>query len=105
MKCLRCGHCCIHYSVVIVKDPEKGVREDNMFFHSGQEGPCPHLRGPGPGEYSCAIHDYEWYVETPCFSHGQFEREDSPCRLGKHILDKATKPTTLSAENSKPSIS
>lgn len=87
MKCLRCGYCCHKYSVVIIDDPEKGITEDNMIVHIG-DGPCKHLEGNKPGEYSCKIHNKEWYKETPCFNHGQIEESPTDdCRLGRHILD------------------
>jgi len=91
MKCLRCGYCCIHYCVVIVDDPEKGLREDNVLFHGTSEVPekCKHLLGDKPGEYSCALHDKKWYKRTPCFAHGQIEEhKDDPCRMGDYILNK-----------------
>jgi hypothetical protein len=86
MKCLRCGYCCIFYAVVIVDDPEKGIVEDNLKSRGGLN-PCQHLLGDKPGGYSCKIHDYSWYSETPCFTHGQIESSpETPCRLGEHIL-------------------
>ncbi len=87
MKCLRCGHCCKTYSVMIIDDPEKGITEDNIIHHEGK-GPCKHLIGDKPGNYSCSIHHYSWYEETPCSSHGQIERRDSNCRMGEYILKK-----------------
>ena len=86
MKCLRCGYCCKNYFVAIVNDPELGIREDNIEMHEGQGNACKHLKGEKVGEYSCSIHDKKWYKETPCFSHGQYERKDSNCRLGEHLL-------------------
>ena len=86
MKCLRCGYCCKTYMVIIVDDPEKGTVDNNLKAHMG-DGPCQHLRGDKPGEYSCFIHGYSWYEETPCFSHGQIEQKDSECRLGRWILN------------------
>ncbi len=89
MICLRCGYCCTHFWVIIVDDPEKGIVEENLITHLGQEKPCKHLRGDMPGEYSCAIHDKVWYEETPCFSYGQIERsEEDDCRMGRYILGK-----------------
>ena len=86
MKCLRCGYCCHNYMVVIVDDPAEGIAEDNLICHDGK-GRCKHLRGDKPGEYSCAVHDFPWYEETPCFAHGQIERSpDEPCRLGVYVL-------------------
>jgi hypothetical protein len=70
-----------------VKDPERGIVEDNLVVHAGRGVPCPHLEGSKPGEYRCAIHNKDWYPETPCFSHSQIEKSpDSPCRIGEWIL-------------------
>ncbi len=69
MVCVKCGYCCHKYAVVIIDDPEKGLVEENLIIHKG-DGPCKHLRGDKPGEYSCAVHDYPWYNRTPCFSYG-----------------------------------
>lgn len=85
--------------VVIVNDPDLGIREDNLEFHEGQGTPCKHLTGPGPGEYSCAVHDRPWYEETPCFRHVQHEASlDTPCRLGEFTL-KETTQTEKEKEN------
>jgi len=90
MKCLRSGHCCIHYDVVIVDDPEKGL-DDNNLIHKESGSPCKHLVGDNPGQYSCGIHSYDWYDKTPCFQYTQIEATiDSPCRLGEYFLDKKT---------------
>ncbi len=87
MVCLRCGKCCTTHWVIIVDDPEKGLREDNLI--EKPDGPCKHLVGTEPGKFSCAIHDKKWYKKTPCWSHGQVERsKDDPCRLGKWYLEK-----------------
>lgn len=86
MICLRCGYCCHNYMVVIVKDPEKGICEDNLIVHMEEGNPCPHLRGNKPGEYWCAIHNQSWYKDIPCYSHGQIEKTNSPCRVGKYVL-------------------
>ena len=88
MICLRCGYCCINSMVIIVNDPEKGVVEGNLIAHLGDGTPCQHLRGDRPGEYSCVVHDQEWYPQTPCFSHGQIERGNTNCRMGEYILNK-----------------
>ena len=89
MKCLRCGNCCKTCMVMIVNDPDQGVSEDNIIFQSGQDGQCKHLKGNKPGEYSCAIHDYSWYDETPCFQYGQIEKSpDTECRTGRFIMSK-----------------
>ena len=86
MICLRCGHCCKAYMVVIVDDPEKGIDEDNLICNDGSNQ-CKHLQGNSPGKYSCAIHDMSWYKKTPCFQHGQIEQSpNDPCRLGEFML-------------------
>ena len=88
MVCLRCGYCCKKLFVVIPKDPSKGLREDNLIVHMG-DGPCIHLKGDKPGKYSCAIHDKKWYKRTPCFQHGQIEKDvNQLCRTGNFILNK-----------------
>jgi len=87
MRCLRCGWCCKHSAVVVVDDPDLGPVEGNLIFVPGDGIPCKHLTGDTPGEYACAVHDREWYKETPCFAHGQIENSpDDPCRMGKYIL-------------------
>lgn len=48
---------------------------------------CPHLEWEGEVA-TCKIHHLDWYVETPCFSHTQIERKDSPCRTGEYLLKK-----------------
>jgi hypothetical protein len=70
-----------------VDDPEKGLDDDNIIMHDGN-GPCKHLSGDKPGEYSCNIHKKSWYKETPCFKHTQVENDPTEeCRLGRYILD------------------
>lgn len=87
MHCLRCGYCCKQYMVVIVKDPEKGIRPDNLVAHKGGGKACRHLQGLGPGKYRCAVHGRPWYRKTPCFAHGQIENSpDDPCRIGEYVL-------------------
>ena len=88
MKCIRCGYCCIAYVVVIVDNPDLGIIESNLIVKdSGVK--CQHLIGEDIGEYSCAIHDREWYEDTPCFQHGQVERDvTSVCRMGEYVSNK-----------------
>jgi hypothetical protein len=74
--------------VVVVKDPSLGICEDNFLALEGDGTPCPHLVGDTPGSYSCAIHSYPWYKETPCFAHTQVEAKNSPCRMGAYLLKK-----------------
>ena len=88
MICLRCGHCCINYMVVIVDDPDKGISDDNIICHPGDGTPCKHLEGAEVGKYSCRIHDKKWYKKTPCFSRGQIERGNTECRMGRFIIER-----------------
>ena len=85
MICLHCGHCCINYEIIIVDDPAKGIDEHNLKEkHTGER--CQHLVGNNCGEYSCAIHHYPWYEETPCYQFGQTERSsDTLCRMGVYL--------------------
>ena len=89
MICLRCGQCCKTYMVVIVDDPEKGLVEDNLVGYKG-DSRCQHLQGDEPGGHSCAVHDYPWYKETPCFQHDQIGQPGAECRLGRFLLDNPT---------------
>ncbi len=94
MKCLRCGYCCIHYGVIIVKpecvdnpqlDDINSSKKTLMHKEGGKE--CPHLSWEGDTAI-CGIHDKDWYEKTPCFSHGQIEQsKDDPCRLGQYMID------------------
>lgn len=87
MVCLRCGYCCKKYLVPIIKEPDKGLLDENIVIHKGDGTPCPHLLGNEPGKYSCKVHNYPWYKDTPCFAHGQFEKDENTyCRLGEYIL-------------------
>lgn len=87
MICLHCGYCCKHLTVAIVDDPEKGLSESNIVLHLGTGEPCQHLIGDTIGNYTCGIHDYPWYSETPCYAYTQIElNEDTECRMGKYQL-------------------
>ena len=86
MICLHCGYCCKNYFVAIVDNPKLGILQDNIISHLGDGTPCKHLVGTEPGKYKCAIHQYSWYKETPCFGHSQIERKNSNCRMGEYIL-------------------
>jgi len=87
MICLRCGYCCVHYDVVIVADPAKGILEGNL-RHKESGKRCPHLVGNKFGEFYCAIHGEKWYKKTPCHEYTQIEQENSPCRMGEYQRDK-----------------
>ena len=92
MICLRCGHCCLTYAIVIVRDPKLGISKDNLDILDGTKR-CPHLIGNKVGEYSCKVHDEEWYEDTPCFSHTQIERGNTPCRMGQYLINQEKKNT------------
>lgn len=81
MACLKCGWCCTNLEVPIVIDPELGPQPGNIKTIHGFLERCPHLQGDVPGKYSCAIHDKEWYAESPC---GTYNPED-PCICGFRI--------------------
>ena len=83
MICLRCGYCCKALTVIIVDDPEKGIVEGNLIEKECGTR-CKHLLGEIPDQFSCAIHDYPWYDETPCNQYIQIERGNQPCRMGVH---------------------
>lgn len=87
MVCVRCGCCCIQSFVVIVDDPALGITEENL--KQKEDGPCQHLVGDEPGAYACGIQDEPWYKQTPCYTHGQTERDlTTKCRLGVYMLHK-----------------
>jgi hypothetical protein len=73
---------------MIIDDPDKGADEDNFAYYDGHNR-CKHLVGDKAGEYSCAIHDKEWYSETPCFNYTQIERSPKDkCRIGITIIER-----------------
>jgi len=47
---------------------------------------CPHMTRID-GRFSCAIHDREFYEDTPCHRHSQIEDRDSPCRMGQALSE------------------
>jgi len=73
--------------VVIIDDPEKEPTPDNLVIKESGEK-CKHLLGDKPGEYSCAIHDKDWYQDTPCYAFTQVETGNTNCRMGEYILGK-----------------
>lgn len=95
MICLRCGHCCIEYDVVIVKGY---LKVKSLFGKDGnlaegveliyKEGGkvCPHLSFENE-QAVCSVHDAPWYKQTPCFAYTQTERRNSPCRMGKYLRE------------------
>ena len=92
MNCLRCGYCCIKLSVVIVDpkyvDDDLDFNDESMMkklICKDSDRWCPYLEFNGK-EYSCKIHDKEWYKLTPCYAHDQVEQTEGDCRIGKHIL-------------------
>lgn len=88
MKCLHCGHCCLTYAVIVIKNPTISPREtpENTLLLDGTKK-CPHLIGSKPGKYHCKIHHYKWFKNTPCGTHAQYETSNTPCRLGEYILN------------------
>ncbi len=83
MKCLRCGHCCIKYDVMIVDNPKLGVVEGNI-IHKPNGVNCKHLSNGQPGEYICLVHSKLWYSQSPCFDFGQIESSiNDLCRVGE----------------------
>jgi len=83
MICLHCGYCCTNMLVVIVDNPELGIVEGNLKANEDNTR-CQHLTS----DNMCAVHDYEWYKETPCYAHGQIERGNTNCRMGEYLLQK-----------------
>lgn len=90
MNCLRCGHCCIHYDVIILIDPDKGLVTENT-AHKPTGEKCMHLLGDSPGNYSCGIHDHPIYAETPCAAFTQIEHGNTDCRIGVYVLNQIRK--------------
>jgi len=91
MKCLRCGRCCFYMVVVIAPEAVKPdldvyhLKEEDVICLDGSET-CPHLSFVND-EAVCAIHDYDWFKDTPC---GSFTQEvesnsDSVCRIGQFM--------------------
>jgi len=89
MICLRCGYCCKNCMVIVVDDPDKGIVKGNLIpCNFSKKTSCKHLTGTIPGEFSCAVHHYSWYKDTPCFAYGQIESSPTEnCRMGKYILE------------------
>lgn len=81
--CVSCGYCCLTSLVVIVVDPNLGIVEGNLKAINALEERCPHLQGEEPGKYSCNIHHYKWFKDTPCAQHNS-----NGCRWGRYILEK-----------------
>lgn len=72
--------------VVILLDGDKPPGPGNVEARRGDGTPCRHLRCDEHGKCSCAIHGGRYYKQTPCFRHGQIERGNTECRLGRYIL-------------------
>lgn len=76
--------------VVIVDNPDIGLAEGNLIARTGKSR-CKHLRGEIPGKYQCAIHNKRWFNRTPCFAHGQIEKNiNDVCRMGEFIIGSLT---------------
>lgn len=83
MTCVRSGYCCIMYDVIIVDNPKKGIRKNNL-IHKPTGIRCQHLKGKS-GEMICQIHEYPWYKRTPCFQYDQIGEHGSLCRMGEFV--------------------
>ena len=95
MKCLRCGFCCQHMAVKIIKNPAILTLENNTVEHlSGR--PCPHLSGPKPGHYSCAVWDHPMFKNILCATYPKQENQDDECVIGKAFL--GGEPITFKVE-------
>ena len=88
MICLRCGHCCVAYDVIVLKDYDKEVSEDNHFYKENGKA-CPHLiRDPNDDQKTiCTQHDKKFFVDSPCDQYGQIEHGNTNCRTGDCILN------------------
>jgi hypothetical protein len=91
MRCANCGYCCYMLDVIIIRRefirPDLVIDElpEEAFMHKPCKEVCPHLTTKDD-EAFCTIHYYEWYKETPCYSHGQIEKsKDDPCRMGEYL--------------------
>jgi len=87
---MRCGYCCIKYSVIIIKDPDLPISDKNLLYKETDKR-CPHLIGEDMGDFSCAIHNHPEYEDTPCYNHTQIERKETNCRLGEHLIGTKSK--------------
>ena len=88
MKCLRCGHCCFHYMVVIVKPgiiPTGEITDADMLTFKPSDEYCPHFEWESEGVGKCIIHDEPFFKYTPCHRHKQVEYEESDCRSGEYF--------------------
>lgn len=89
MKCLHCGYCCIMLDVIIIKpeyiDESVDFENQDIYIHKPYNVKCPHLFEKD-NKYYCKIHEYDWYKETPCYSHTQIEQGNKVCRMGKYLL-------------------
>lgn len=101
-KCFRCGYCCVFYDVMVIRPSAvrrikdiDDLSEGDIFHKKGGE-PCPHLEYDGD-EAVCAIHEYEWFQDTPCGRHqagliigecllGEAMREKTMCDLPRFVL-------------------
>ena len=87
MICQRCGKCCCGFFIGVIHPDfvKEHLNIDKLpkeAFLGLSSGPCPHLSWDGDIAI-CKIHHYEWYKQTPCYSHGQVEScKDDLCRTG-----------------------
>ena len=77
---------------VVPDNPRWGPMEENLIVTPGDGQRCKHLRGDIPGEYSCFIHNREYYHEIPCHEFGQIENDpNSVCRIGMGVFQQLGK--------------
>ena len=93
MKCIRCGYCCFHLDVIIIK-PEyiddfnpNDIELEHKVMHKKCGENCPHLKIDNNSlKTTCTVHQKDWYSSTPCYSHYVMGDENKPCRVGEYYL-------------------
>ena len=100
MICLRCGQCCLHLDIFVVKassiladgsiDPDD--TQAMILKPAGQR--CPHLapRAGREGEMAvCTIHHLTCYRGSPCEQFEQLGPEDAVCVMSGYLQALAEK--------------
>lgn len=97
MICLRCGQCCLHLDIFVVKkssiladgsiDPED--RQAMILKPAGER--CPHLAPRTGGLAVCTIHHLPCYRGSPCEQFEQLGPEDAVCVMSGYFLALAEK--------------
>jgi hypothetical protein len=91
MLCLKCAHCCFWFDVVIIKKEKiNEIKDCNDFNEDTVKNKdyqifCEHLEFDEQEQsFSCSIHHYSWFKDTPCYKFSQCEDNDnSPCKIGE----------------------